>query len=295
MSSFAPVCHPGRFVVSVPPQHEHRAGELAAPIGFVVPEIELERAVLGAGRIDGLLIAEAPFVLGTGFRADRAEGCTPAFHQEVEVHLGAVADECLRQGVRLAHQVPVKPCERHRRVHAFERRLRRHHVERGEARDPAGVIERHAMRDPSAAIVPDDVPAIVSEGIHHRDEIVRGGALAVHRVIARRRLRLVAVAVAAHVRRDDGVGAGKLGRDLVPHDVGLRIAVQEQRTARPLSLPPCTHVQPTPLTSTRAVVNPSNIVNLLGSVCREVPAGAACLPETSARRLKPLAPGAASL
>ena len=41
--------------------------------------------------------------------------------------------------------------------------------------------------------------------------------------------RLGAVAVATQVGGDDSVVLSERGRDLVPHDVGLRIAVQQQQ------------------------------------------------------------------
>ena len=49
-------------------------------------------------------------------------------------------------------------------------------------------------------------------------------------------LGLAAVAVAAQVGADDGEVSGQAGRDLVPHGMGLRIAVEQQqgRTAAAL-------------------------------------------------------------
>jgi len=63
------------------PQDEHRTGELAPAVGVVVGEVELDRPVVGAGRRDRLVIAEATLVLRVGFRGEGARGGAPAAHQ----------------------------------------------------------------------------------------------------------------------------------------------------------------------------------------------------------------------
>ena len=93
------------------------------------------------------------------------------------------------------------------------------------------MLDAEAPRDARAAIVADDGKAIVAERVHHVDVVLRHGALRVVRVIVAVR-RFAAVAVAAQVRQDDREALRQARRDLVPLDVGLRIAVdhQERRT-----------------------------------------------------------------
>ena len=86
------------------------------------------------------------------------------------------------------------------------------------------------MADAGAAVVADDVEAIEAQRRHHLDLIPRRGALAMLVEVVGG--RLAAVAVAAQVRHHHRVVRGKRRRHLVPHHVGLRVAVeQEERRA----------------------------------------------------------------
>ena len=86
------------------------------------------------------------------------------------------------------------------------------------------------MADAGAAVVAHDVEAMETQRGHHLDLIPRRGALAM--LVEVVGCRLAAVAVAAQVRHHHRVVRGKRRRHLVPHHVGLRVAVeQEERRA----------------------------------------------------------------
>jgi hypothetical protein len=85
------------------------------------------------------------------------------------------------------------------------------------------MVEAQPMHDARAAVVSHHGEAIEAERGHRLDLVLRHRALG---VVAR--IRLLAVAVAAQVRRDDRAAFGEPGRHLVPHDMRLRIAVQQQ-------------------------------------------------------------------
>ena len=87
------------------------------------------------------------------------------------------------------------------------------------------------MRDAAAAIVADHGEAVEAQGRHQLDLVLGHGALAVVDV-ALAAGRLVRVAIAAQIGRDDGEALGEDGGNLVPGGMGLRVAVQqEQRRA----------------------------------------------------------------
>jgi hypothetical protein len=93
--------------------------------------------------------------------------------------------------------------------------------------EAVGMVEGEAVANPAAAVVPGEPEALEAERRHRPDHVGRARALAVGGVL-RVRGRLAAVAVAAEVRADHGVAPGQRRRDAMPHDVGLRVAVQEQ-------------------------------------------------------------------
>jgi len=89
------------------------------------------------------------------------------------------------------------------------------------------VVEGQPVRHPGAAIVADDGELVEAELAHHQRLIPRHRALGVG-VVGRAAGRLAAVAVPAQVGQDDRVILGEDRGDMVPHHVGLRVAVQQQ-------------------------------------------------------------------
>jgi hypothetical protein len=77
--------------------------------------------------------------------------------------------------------------------------VRRHDVEHRGACDLLGVIEQHAMRHASTAVLSDDRELVEAEMLHDFDLVERHGALRVVLVV-RAVGRLAAVAIAAEIR-----------------------------------------------------------------------------------------------
>ena len=83
------------------------------------------------------------------------------------------------------------------------------------------------MRSATAAIVPRQKKPAMAKLLHHLDHVLCHGTEAVIDVV-RTRLGKRAVAVAAQIRQYDMIVFCQTRRDLVPSDMILGIAVQEQ-------------------------------------------------------------------
>jgi len=97
------------------------------------------------------------------------------------------------------------------------------------------MIEGEPVGDTAAAIVSGDHEALESELPHHGDDIGCHRPLGVRRMVGQRG-RATAVAVAAQVGADDREPLGEPRRNVPPHQMRLRKAVQQhQRRAGPES------------------------------------------------------------
>ena len=211
------------------PQHQQRALQFAVHVRLVVLEIDTGGgAVILAGRVDAGRIAETADVLLQRPRIERARIARPLPQLRLQVIGRVVADQRLRQVVALDQEKPVIVAGRHILIDGREDLVGRHDVEHGELLDPVAMVERHPMPDPAAAIVPGDVKPPKPQSFHHLHLILCHGALGVGEV---RRVGggLAAVTVTAQVAGDDGETLRQPRRDPVPHDVRLRIAVQQQQ------------------------------------------------------------------
>ena len=94
------------------------------------------------------------------------------------------------------------------------------------------MVERQAVGDPAAPVVADHREPLEAQLPHHQQLVTGHGPLGVRGVRGVRR-RLVAVAIAAQVGEDHGVGLGQARGDVVPDGVGLGVAVQQQGRAGP--------------------------------------------------------------
>ena len=117
--------------------------------------------------------------------------------------------------------------------HAVQHFVGRNDVEDGELRDAVGMIEGHAVRDASAAIVAHHRKFLKSQTGHHLDLVLGHGALGIVQVIFAVG-GFAAVSVTAEIGRHNGKFFGELRSDVAPFDVRLRIAVQEKQR-RPAS------------------------------------------------------------
>ena len=97
--------------------------------------------------------------------------------------------------------MPVAEAEGH--IGAPVHLARRHDVEHGELLDGVGMIQRQAIGDPPAAVMPRHGEALEAEMAHEGDLVARHGPLGIGLMIRRRR-RLGAAAIAAQIWRDHG-------------------------------------------------------------------------------------------
>ena len=144
---------------------------------------------------------------------------------EEEIRIGA--DQPLRQAIGLREEIPVPVAEPEGHVGAPEMLGGRQDVEHRQLQHALRVVERQAIGAAPAAVVPGDEERLEPELAHHRDLVARHRPLRVRRVVGRGR-RLRAVAVAAQIGRHHREVARQARRHLVPHHVGLRMAVQQQ-------------------------------------------------------------------
>lgn len=101
----------------------------------------------------------------------------------------------------------------------------RQDVQTGQMGDRVRMVEARPEGDQRAPVVPGQREPGVPQPACQGDDVVRHGPLGigVGAVLA----RLVAVAVAAQVGADHGVVDRQVRRDMAPHQVGLREAVQQ--------------------------------------------------------------------
>ena len=105
----------------------------------------------------------------------------------------------------------------------------RHDIENGEAIYRFSVIQRQAVRDTAASIMTANVEFRVSEMLHHSDLIYRHFPFGIEHVrCIETTLGLATITVSAKVASNHGKILCQTVRDLVPHDMALRIPVQEQ-------------------------------------------------------------------
>ena len=90
------------------------------------------------------------------------------------------------------------------------------------------MVEAHAVQHARAAVVAGGVEAVEAERRHHLDLVLRHGAERIAGMVVAAG-RLLGIAVAAQVGRDDGEFAREPRRDLVPGQMGKRIAVHQQQ------------------------------------------------------------------
>jgi hypothetical protein len=215
------------------PQRQQRGGHLlAAGRGrVVVREVGRGRgAVILAGGVDRRRIAEAPDVLAHRLRVERLatapQGAQPAADPAVRVE----GEQVLGERLRLGEEEPVPVAEAEFPVGVAEGVPGRHDVEHRELGDRLRVVERHPVADAGAAVVSHHGELLKAQLAHHQHLVPGHRALGVGLVVAAAR-GLAAVPVAAQVGEDHGVVFGEDGGDVMPHDMGLRVAVQQQHRA----------------------------------------------------------------
>ena len=93
--------------------------------------------------------------------------------------------------------------------------------------DPLGMVEAHAMHGAGAAVMAGGEELAVSELLHDFDLVLRHRAERIVDVVLAAVLGPDAVTIAAQIGGDDMEPLGEAAGDLVPGDMGQRIAVQQ--------------------------------------------------------------------
>ena len=90
------------------------------------------------------------------------------------------------------------------------------------------MVQRQAVGHAAAAIVAGDREAREAQPLHHGHHVLRHGALGIGRMVGVDG-RAAAAAVAAQIGAHDRELAGEQRRDVAPHQVRLREAVQQEQ------------------------------------------------------------------
>ncbi len=96
------------------------------------------------------------------------------------------------------------------------------------ADDTIRTIERHAEADTGAAIVAGDGELVEAERVHHLERVLADCTERIAGMVLAA-IGFRAVAIAAHVDRNDREIARERRRDLVPADERQRIAVDQEK------------------------------------------------------------------
>jgi hypothetical protein len=212
------------------PEREHRGGDALAARGgrVVVGQVEGRRGpVVLAGGVDRGRLAEAADVLVDRQRVERLAAPPPAADPAAHPAVGVGADLVLGQRLRLGEEEPVPVGEAEVQVGRPQGVPGRDDVEDGELRHRLREVQGHPVGHPGAPVVADDRELLEAEIAHHQRLVPRHRALGVA-LVGGAAGRLATVAVTAQVGEHDRVVKGEDGRDVVPHHVGLRVAVQQQ-------------------------------------------------------------------
>src|SRR4029077_21024614 len=148
-------------------------------------------------------------------------------HHVPEVKLDIVCNKGLWKGRRLDEKEPVVEGRGYVVVDAVQQRIGGHNIQHRQLCDSVGVVERHAVSNPPSAVVPYYGELLKTEMAHYFYLVERHVAFRVVGVILAIRW-FAAVAIATQVGSPYGELPGQPRCDFVPHDVCLRVAVQEQ-------------------------------------------------------------------
>ena len=153
-------------------------------------------------------------------------GLGPARHLPFQVLDRRFRDQHFRQRRRLRQERPVPHLHRHVAVHAVPHVVGRHDIERRHARDAAGMIERQPIGDTAATVVAGQAKVRVAEFLHDLDHHFGHRALVVGRV-GGVRLGHRRPAVAGQVGDHQSEALRQDRRHAMPHNIGLRVAMQQ--------------------------------------------------------------------
>ncbi len=211
-------------------------------LGIMVDVDRRRRAIILTDGVAGRGIVVAAQI----FRERRGLCCARRLDLAVDVlaqeHLRIGGDHALGQRRGLNQEKPPEIAGGEFLVGAGIHRRRRCDIDYGNARDRVGMVQRHAVRDPAAAVVAGHAKTPMAEAAHQRDLILGHAALGIGNMLLAA-LRLAAVAITAQIRRHDGEVFSEARGHLAPGDMGLRMAVQQQQR-RPFTADRCADDDP---------------------------------------------------
>jgi len=139
-----------------------------------VVEVDRRRgAVILADGVARRRVAVAAQVFGEGRRLGRARRLALAVDVLAQEEFGVGADHPFRQWFRLDQEEPPEVAGGEVLVGAGVHRRRRRDVDHGDARHRLGMVQRHAVRHPAAAVVAGDAEAVMAQQPHQRDLVGR--------------------------------------------------------------------------------------------------------------------------
>jgi len=212
------------------PQREQRGGHLLTARGgrVVIGQVDGGGGtIILAGAVDRCRVAEAPQVLVHGLRVERLAAAAQGAQPAVDPAVGIGAEHLLGERLRLGEEEPVPVGEAEFPAGVLEGVPGRDDVQYRELGDRIRVVERHPVTDPAAAVVARHGELLKAQIAHHQHLVPGHRALAVG-LVAGAAGGLATVAVAAQVGQDHGMVFGEYWGHVMPHDVGLRVAVQQQ-------------------------------------------------------------------
>src|SRR5215211_2207541 len=164
------------------PQEQRRAGELVVRVSLVVPKVDARTGpVVLAGRMNCRLVV-APAIFGDRLLGERTGRSAPFVERPPQVVLRRASDQPLGEVVRLNEEEVAPHRGSSLLVDRLVDRLGRDDVEDRQPRYRIRVVERHAQRDPGAAIVSRHREALEPQCAHQLELVPGHRALRIRSV-----------------------------------------------------------------------------------------------------------------
>ena len=159
--------------------------------------------------------------------AEGSRRCAPVMKRVIDDGVRRGQDQAFRKGLRLGEQRPwPEGCDP--MVRELPHVQSRDDVEHCESFHPIRVVEREAIGDAAAPIVPSDMEPLEAERSHRHDHVFGHHALGIGGVIGTGG-RAAASSVAAQIGADHREVLREQGRHRLPHPMRFRKAVQEKQ------------------------------------------------------------------
>ena len=184
-------------------------------------------AILFTNGVRMARIAEGLYVrftnLGWKYRRRRS----PLVESAVDDGISSHSKNALRQRFRLGQQRPWPEAQCEIGIGSFPSDAGRHHIEHGKPCDMPGMIKRHSIGHASAAIMSGNREAFKTQLFHHAHQLASHRPLRIGHVF-RIGGRTAALTIARQIGADDGEVGREQWRNIAPHQMGLRKAMQQK-------------------------------------------------------------------